>query len=587
MTQRRITDDLHALLGVLPTSIAEAVVRANNSDLLLEIVIDLGRHPVARFVSGDQELSEEDVTRAEIDYVVARIGEFDADNRAGLERTLHRISAIRNRRGHIVGLTCRVGRAVYGTIDIIQDLVESGKNLLILGKPGIGKTTILREAARILADNKRVIIVDTSNEIGGDGDVPHPAVGRARRMQVAQPSLQHEVMIEAVENHNPEVIVIDEIGRELEAAAARTIAERGVQLVGTAHGRTLENLLLNPTLSDLVGGIEAVTLSDDEARRRGTQKTVLERRAPPTFDVLVEIQERDKLAIQVDVAAAVDALVRSYPLEPEIRSRDANGSVHIEKAPAPPAMRPGFGQPTQQGFRRLTQSGGMYAAEPPSQPRQPSRAQPANRRPLPGERAAFERGLPAFGQLIQPGEPLARLEYPGEEELLDDKFSSPAENGQAGLTSIRLFPYGVARNRLMQSAKRLGVPAVVVRELTEADALLTLRTYYRGRQQTILEAEQRGLPIYVLRANTNSQIEQLLAEIFNLSYNPNSNEDWQESTLQTQAAIQMVMNGERYVDLAPASPAIRRMQHEQARAAQLTSHSYGKEPNRRVRIYRE
>ena len=276
--------------------------------------------------------------------MVARIGEFDADNRAGLERTLHRISAIRNRRGHIVGLTCRVGRAVYGTIDIIQDLIESGKSILILGKPGIGKTTMLREAARILAENKRVIIVDTSNEIGGDGDVPHPAVGSARRMQVAKPSLQHEVMIEAVENHNPEVIVIDEIGRELEAAAARTIAERGVQLIGTAHGRTLENLLLNPTLSDLIGGIESVTLSDEEARRRGTQKTVLERRSPPTFDVLIEIQERDRLAVHPDVAAAVDTLVRGYPPQPEIRYRDAEGDIHIEK-PAAPAR-------TQRGHRR-------------------------------------------------------------------------------------------------------------------------------------------------------------------------------------------------------------------------------------------
>ena len=147
--------------------------------------------------------------------------------------------------------------------------------------------------------------MDTSNEIGGDGDVPHPAVGKARRMQVAKPSLQHEVMIEAVENHNPEVIVIDEIGRELEALAARTIAERGVQLIGTAHGRTLENLLINPTLSDLVGGIESVTLSDEEARRRGTQKTVLERRSPPTFDVLIEIKERDYLVVHPDVTTAV------------------------------------------------------------------------------------------------------------------------------------------------------------------------------------------------------------------------------------------------------------------------------------------
>ncbi|MFM8427446.1 MAG: AAA family ATPase, partial [Chloroflexota bacterium] len=274
MTQHRITDDLEALLDVLPPNIRHAVEKANNSEKLLEIVIDLGRIPTARFVDGEVALLNTEITRAEIDHITERIGTFDADNRAGMERTLHRISAIKNRRGVIVGLTCRVGRAVYGTVDIIQDLIESGKSVLILGRPGVGKTTLLREAARILAENKRVVIVDTSNEIGGDGDVPHPAVGKARRMQVREPMLQHEVMIEAVENHNPEVIVIDEIGRELEALAARTIAERGVQLIGTAHGQTLDNLLLNPTLSDLVGGIEAVTLSDEEARRRGTQKTV-------------------------------------------------------------------------------------------------------------------------------------------------------------------------------------------------------------------------------------------------------------------------------------------------------------------------
>jgi len=288
--KQQITDDLDALLDVLPLDIRHAVEKANNSENLLEIILDLGRVPTVRFVENEVNLRETEITRDELDYVDERTGEFDADNRAGIERTLHRISAIRNRRGNIVGLTLRVGRAVYGTVDIIQDIIESGKSVLILGRPGVGKTTLLREAARILAENKRVVIVDTSNEIGGDGDVPHPAVGKARRMQVREPMLQHEVMIEAVENHNPEVIVIDEIGRELEALAARTIAERGVQLIGTAHGQTLDNLLLNPTLSDLVGGIEAVTLSDEEARRRGTQKTVLERRAPPTFDVLIEIQ---------------------------------------------------------------------------------------------------------------------------------------------------------------------------------------------------------------------------------------------------------------------------------------------------------
>src|SRR5512141_1422136 len=359
MTQLKITDDLEALLQVLPVDIRKAVEEANDSENLLEIILDLGRVPTSRFVDDEFNIRDTEVTRDEIDHVDERTGEFDTDNRAGIERTLHRISAIRNRRNHIVGLTLRVGRAVYGTVDIIQDIVETGKSVLILGRPGVGKTTLLREAARILAESKRVVIVDTSNEIGGDGDVPHPAVGKARRMQVKVPTLQHEVMIEAVENHNPEVIVIDEIGRELEALAARTIAERGVQLIGTAHGQTLDNLLLNPTLSDLVGGIEAVTLSDEEARRRGTQKTVLERRAPPTFDMLVEIQDRDRLAIQPDVAAAVDALVRGNPLPPEIRARGDSGEIRIEK---PPVSAEVNRQASQQpgGFRRL---GGIGLAQ--------------------------------------------------------------------------------------------------------------------------------------------------------------------------------------------------------------------------------
>ena len=262
-----ITDDLEKLKAVLPDYLVDSLEQIGRKDELIEVIMDLGRVPTARYSDSEQTLVEREITHEELQHVVTKIGMFDADNRAGLERTLHRISAIRNRRGDIVGLTCRIGRAVYGTIDIAQDIIESGQSVLILGAPGVGKTTMLREAGRVLAEAKRVIIVDTSNEIGGDGDVPHPAIGRARRMQVAQPTLQHEVMIEAVENHNPEVIVIDEIGRELEAMAARTIAERGVQLIGTAHGQTLDNLLLNPTLSDLIGGIELVTLSDEEARR--------------------------------------------------------------------------------------------------------------------------------------------------------------------------------------------------------------------------------------------------------------------------------------------------------------------------------
>jgi stage III sporulation protein SpoIIIAA len=531
MTQLKITDDLQALLNVLPADIRAAVEQADDSENLLEIILDLGRVPTARFVDREISLRDAEVTRAEIDHVDDRTGEFDADNRAGIERTLHRISAIRNRRTHIVGLTLRVGRAVYGTVDIIQDIVEGGKSVLILGRPGVGKTTLLREAARILAESKRVVIVDTSNEIGGDGDVPHPAVGKARRMQVREPMLQHEVMIEAVENHNPEVIVIDEIGRELEAAAARTIAERGVQLIGTAHGRTLDNLLLNPTLSDLVGGVEAVTLSDEEARRRGTQKTVLERRAPPTFDLLVEIQTRDRFAVHLDIQNSVDALLRGFPLAPEIRTRDPEGRIQVEKAAPVIASR-------------------LDTRETPT-PRR-------GRQPTPG--------------------PVERV------PALD---ASAFEPRTGGLRTIKIYPYGVARNRLLQAVKRLGVPAVIVKDSAEANALVTLRTYYRDRQQAIVDAEQRGLPIYVLRSSTVGQMEQFLSDVFNLKAERVGSSDIDGVREQTQEAIQAVLNGERWVDLPPGPSLIRRLEHEMARQAELISHSYGKEPRRHVRIFRE
>lgn len=545
MTQLKITDDLDALLDVLPLDIRHAVEKANDTENLLEIILDLGRVPTARFVDHEISLRESEVTRAEIDYVDERTGEFDADNRAGIERTLHRISAIRNRRTAVVGLTLRVGRAVYGTVDIIQDIIESGKSVLILGRPGVGKTTLLREAARILAENKRVVIVDTSNEIGGDGDVPHPAVGKARRMQVREPMLQHEVMIEAVENHNPEVIVIDEIGRELEAAAARTIAERGVQLIGTAHGQTLDNLLLNPTLSDLVGGIEAVTLSDEEARRRGTQKTVLERRSPPTFDVLIEIQNRDRFAVHVDIMGSVDALLRGFPLPPELRTRDDQGKIQIEKT-APVSTSRLDAKESKTTTRR--------GRQPVDQPQ----------------------GMPASPM---GGMSAAEMPVPTPQRL---------EQRRGALQTIKVYPHGVARNRLMQAAKRLGVPAVVVKDVSEANALVTLKTYYRDRQQTIVDAEHRGMPIYVLRANTVSQMEQFLSDLFNLSSQDQSvSSEMSDVKTQTQQAIAAVLNGERWVDLPPGPSLVRRLQHEMARSAELVSHSYGKEPRRHVRIFRE
>jgi hypothetical protein len=387
----------------------------------------------------------------------------------------------------------------------------------------VGKTTMLRETARILSEDNRVVIVDTSNEIAGDGDIPHPAIGRARRMQVTTPILQHEVMIEAVENHNPQVIVIDEIGREMEALAARTIAERGVQLVATAHGNTLDNLLLNPTLSDLVGGLESVTLSDEEARRRGTQKSVLERKAPPTFDVVIEIQDWQRVAVHHDVAAAVDALLRGRPLTPEMRYRNDDGEIVIE-----------------QGTQAPRTTGDAIGSE------RPDRGAGTERR-----RWAQDTPAGASGNVPRP---------------------------------IKLYPYGVSQNRLRQSGRSLTVPLILTDSLEEADALMTLKSYYRKRPVVISDAESRGIPIYVLRSNTFTQIENALVDLFGLSAAVDPNE---AALHEAEAAIQKIQSGARnMVELAPRSSTVRRQQHELARQARLLSSSRGKEPRRRVRIFR-
>ena len=535
--ERRITDDLEKLKSVLPIELVQSLEALNRSeDDLLEVILDQGRVPTARFTDEEVVLDNREVSIDTIDYVVQRLGTFDEDNRAGIERTLHRISAIRNRRGDVVGLTCRVGRAVYGTIDILQDIIEAGHNVLLLGPPGVGKTTLLREAARVLAETRRVVIVDTSNEIGGDGDVPHPAVGRARRMQVAKPHLQHEVMIEAVENHNPETIVIDEIGRELEARAARTIAERGVQLIGTAHGNTLDNLLLNPTLADLVGGIESVTLSDEEARRRGTQKTVLERRAPPTFNVLVEIQTRNRLAVLEDIAGAVDAKLRGRPLPVEIRTRHENGQITTE------TVRPESTFGDRNGLR--SGNGGRRQREM-------------------RERERDLTPEPAGGPF------------------------TPTVAGRLGLQTLRVFAYGVARNRLVQVARQLTVPVDVVDDLESAQAVVTLKNYYRRRPRLIVDAERLGISIYVLRANTITQMEDFLVDVFQLYREDDAEDPFQAAIHEAEDAIRRIKSGARSVDLAPQASYVRRKQHEIARAAQLISHSYGTEPHRRVRIFRD
>lgn len=350
-------DDTLLLVATLPAEL-QGVLHKLQLDQLLEVVMDLGRVPEARFPDKVVRLSEKVVSQEHLNHVAALVGEFGVDNRAGIERTLHRISCIRNRKGQIVGFTLRVGRAVFGSIELLRDLIETGQSILILGRPGVGKTTKLREMARILADDlkKRVIIIDTSNEIAGDGDIPHPGIGSARRMQVPRPERQHAVMIEAVENHMPEVIVIDEIGSEAEALAARTIAERGVQLIGTAHGNALENLIKNPTLSDLIGGVQVVTLSDEEARRRRTTKTVSERRAPPTFEIVVEMTDRNELVVHRDTAAAVDAILRGFVSPGEHREQCANGQIHVrEKEQTHPSatVTPEYRQPQQDGPLRI------------------------------------------------------------------------------------------------------------------------------------------------------------------------------------------------------------------------------------------
>ena len=529
--------DLQKLLKILPPSIAEKIESIGREIELLEVVMDLGRQPTARYTDGEIVLREEEVTQADIAAVVAGIGDFDDDNRAGIARTLHRISGIRNRKGEVVGLTCRVGRAVYGTIDIIEDIVAEGHSILLLGRPGVGKTTMLREMARILAEKRRVVIVDTSNEIGGDGDIPHPAVGRARRMQVPRPSHQHETMIEAVENHNPEVIIIDEIGREREAAAARTINERAVQLIGTAHGNTLENLLLNPTLSDLVGGIESVTLSDDEARRRGTQKTVLERRAPPTFDVLIEIQDREQLLVHPDVTASVDSMLRGQPFRVEFRSRDEAGKLQVEQQNAVVTSAAVTGRRDAGPRREREEKNGRVFTN---------------------------------GSNKQNGQQVEQSPAP----------DSPEEDS----STLRVFAYGVARNRLIQAAKRLKVHITLVNTLPEADVLVTLKSYYRKRRQLINDAERRRTPVYVLRANTVNQMEGFLVQVMNLDL-PNASDPFENAIAEAERGIELIQTGQTSVDLRPVGSAIRRYQHQLVRQADLVSHSYGKEPNRYVRIF--
>ncbi|MDY7020072.1 MAG: R3H domain-containing nucleic acid-binding protein [Cyanobacteriota bacterium] len=580
----QITDDLNRLLNIVPEEIRRNVESHTQRDSLIEIVMDLGRCPEARFPMGAEYISQTPVSWEDLNHCIDQIGEFSGDNRAGIERTLHRISAIRNRTGKVIGLTCRVGRAVFGKIGMIRDLVETGQSILMLGRPGVGKTTALREIARVLADelSKRVVIIDTSNEIAGDGDIPHPAIGRARRMQVARPELQHQVMIEAVENHMPEVIVIDEIGTELEALAARTIAERGVQLIGTAHGNRIENLMKNPTLADLIGGIQAVTLGDDEARRRGSQKTVLERKAPPTFEIAVEMLERDRWVVHESVANTIDSLLRGMQPTLQVRTMDEAGKVStVQERYNSPSVMPSTARTlppelsvevASPGLRGLRGSGKMI--------------------PIPPEKLASDNKNQYFEQLLDASFTTGLRGIPGGHA----EQPSIGPNGED--LPLHIYPYGIARHQIDQVIRSLQLPVAITKDIDSADVVLALRAHVRNQSKLRHMAKTRQVPIHTVKSGSAPQVARALRRLLNME-DPNlpeipdlalfansGSEDEIEALEEARLAVeQIVIPKGQPVELLPRSPQVRKMQHELVEHYRLKSNSFGEEPNRRLRIY--
>ncbi len=530
---------------MLPDRVRADLAPAERREQLLEVVLDLGRIPEARYPGRAIALGDTPIERQDLAGVLERIGRFGEDNRAGIERTLHRISAIRNRTGDVVGLTCRVGRAVFGTVTMVRDLLDSSQSLLLMGRPGVGKTTALREIARVLADDllRRVVVIDTSNEIAGDGDIPHPAIGRARRMQVARPELQHQVMIEAVENHMPEVIVIDEIGTELEAQAARTIAERGVMLVATAHGNELANLIKNPTLSDLVGGIQSVTLGDEEARRRHSQKTVLERAADPTFPLAVEMHSRHRWLVHRDVASTVDLLLRSQPGRPQIREVGPDGQVLIREAPPPTRTNP---------------------LSPRMEPPRPPRAHGLAPKPLPDPAAA-----------------------------------STHAHAHAPLPPLRLCGVGVSVGQLEEAVRAGHLPVEVVAEPEQADAVLSVRGQLGQDPALRRRAQSLGLPILVIKTDNPHQLQRAMERLVARrseeeaaspsrpdSALPRRLDDSHAAMEECRLAVeQVVLPQGRPVELLPRSERVRAMQAELVSRYRLRSAVFGQGEQQRLRVF--
>jgi stage III sporulation protein SpoIIIAA len=533
------------------------------------VILDLGRVPEARYPDRAVALGERPVEREDLAATLARLGPFGGDNRAGIERTLHRISAIRNRSGAVVGLTCRVGRAVYGTVAMVRDLLDQGQSLLLMGRPGVGKTTALREIARVLADDlrRRVVIIDTSNEIAGDGDIPHPAIGRARRMQVARPELQHQVMIEAVENHMPEVIVIDEIGTELEAQAARTIAERGVMLVATAHGNALENLVRNPTLSDLVGGIQAVTLGDEEARRRRTQKTVLERAAEPTFPLAVEMHSRQRWLIHRDVAATVDQLLRGLAPRPQVREVGDDGRLLLRDL-APPTSPPQASLEPPRRYEPVSGEGNPRATLPPRAPlAAPVASVEDSGAALPGASSSTGRCSPTSAAASRP---------------------------------LRLWAVGPAPLLLETVIRSRRLPIELVADTEQADAVLSLRGALGRHPDQRRRAQELGLPILVIKSDSLHQVRRSLERLLErrgptgaglepeptVAGSPIGLDDAHAGLEECRLAVERVVLPQgRPVELQPRSERVRQLQAELAGRYRLRCAVFGLGPLQRLRVF--
>ena len=519
-------DDLDSFIGIMPPDIKAVLEQDGVKDELIEVVMDLGRLPEAWLTQGRRRvLREEAVTSEELLQVSAQLASFGDDNRAGIERTLHRISALRNRSGEIVGLTCRVGRAVAGGMRLIEELIATGNSVLLLGKPGVGKTTMLREVARWLADErgKRVVIVDTSNEIAGDGDMPHPAIGRARRMQVARTDLQHHIMIEAVENHMPEVIVIDEMSSEQEALAARTIAERGVQLIATAHGTKLTNVIANPTLADLIGGINTVTLGDEEAQRRRTQKTVLERKHAPTFPVVVEIHGHGEVLVHKDVANTVDRLLRGEPVTAWRHKLTADGEVERDEEAV----------------------GSLENARGGERPRVP-RTRSAPKRSEMGSAPTPTQKLYCFG-ISKP-----KIARASELTGIDVKVVDDMDLADLFLTDKSHYKRGISQ---VQAAEHAGIPVHILRRASEE----RLAQFLRRVPQRRSFSSRRGNNILP------HERSQALKEV--------------------RSGALRILEGEKQIELEPRGARLRRIQHELANRYGVNSESSGEEPNRRVLLY--